>query len=315
MGANHARVVSESLDADLNIVIDSSIDAASALADEHQVRVGIDLDDAMRADAVVVAAATDAHFEIAVPFIEAGIPVLVEKPFAGTLADVERLLEVAARHDTPVMCGLVERFNAAFVEAVRQVGGTPRHVVTMRHSPPAVHIRSSVVPDLLLHDLDATLLLFDAYDTRAELVGASLYRPDGAEFDEIADCVLEFPDGLATLSVDRLGQRKVRTMSIQGPDRLVEVDLLRQSVTVYRHVSEEMIGAGEGYRSSTEIDIPFIRHVGEPLALQFSHFMSMVEGRVDHVAERSRIHASHGLMDRVMTEGARTERTASSWRG
>jgi hypothetical protein len=47
------------------------------------------------------------------------------------------------------------------------------------------------------------------------------------------------------------------------------------------------------------VDIPFVRHAGEPLALQFEHFLDLVEGRVDADAERQRILPTHELADQV----------------
>jgi hypothetical protein len=41
------------------------------------------------------------------------------------------------------------------------------------------------------------------------------------------------------------------------------------------------------------IDIPFVRHTGEPLALQFAHFLDLVSGRADACAERNSILPAH----------------------
>ena len=268
MGTNHARVVAASSTATLGLIVDRDLQMAERVASTHWARASTDLEAAFSADAVIVAASTDAHLECAIPLLERGIPVLVEKPVATRIADVDRLLETADAHDVPIMCGYVERFNAAFRTALQQLDGPPRHVIAVRHSPPAPRIASTVVGDVLLHDLDLVLQLFDHAEPK--IVGAACYRPDGAEFDEIADCQLAFPTGLATLSADRTTQLKVRTLTIHTSSTSIEVDLLRQDVTVYRNVGHEIIQGDErsGYRSSTVIDIPFVRHAGEPLALR-----------------------------------------------
>jgi predicted dehydrogenase len=223
---------------------------------------------------------------------------------APTLDEVDALLGVAEAKDVPVMCGFVERFNAALRTAVSVLEEPPIHVVAIRHSPPAPRIASSVVGDLLLHDLDVALTLFDGQ--RPTVTGAACHRPAGTQFLEIADCSISFDSGVATLSANRMAQRKVRGLSIHSPSNTIEVDLLRQDVTVYRNVSQEITrgGGGIGYRASTEIDIPFVRHLGEPLALQFEHFLELVTGRGDHLAERVRIRSPHELMAEIEGRGA-----------
>ncbi len=299
MGTNHARVIASSSSATLGLVIDRDLEVAERLAELHSARASSDLEAAFSADAVIIAASTAAHVDCAIPLIQRGIPVLIEKPVATRIADVDLLLQAARDHDVPIMCGFVERFNAAFQTALLQLDGPPQHVIALRHSPPAPRIASSVVGDVLLHDLDLVLQLFDYADPR--IVGAVRYRPDGAEFDEIVDCQLAFPTGLATLSADRTTQLKVRAMTIHTPTLSIDVDLLRQDVTVYENIGHEMIQRDErsGYRSSSVIDIPFVRHAGEPLALQFEHFILLVKGSVDQNIERERIRPAHALMEEV----------------
>jgi hypothetical protein len=71
-------------------------------------------------------------------------------------------------------------------------------------------------------------------------------------------------------------------------------------VTVYRNVSQEMAltGGGLGYRSSTEIELPFVRHTGEPLTLQFAHFLALVRGTPTTTRSRQ-IRPAHVLADAI----------------
>jgi predicted dehydrogenase len=305
MGSSHARVIAESADADLGVIVDQDPEAAEGLAGRYWARTATELDAAMGVDAVVVATSTAAHLACARPFIEAGIPTFIEKPLAPELAQVDELLDLARAKDVPIMCGFVERFNAAFQTTDGILAGPPTHLVTTRHSPPAPRIASSVVADLLLHDLDVAVNLFDG--ASAEVVGAACHRPASSRFFEIADCSVSFDTGVATLSSNRIAQRKVRTLTVHTEGQTIDVDLLRQDVTVYRNVSQEMTrgGTGVGYRASTEIDIPFVRHTGEPLALQFAYFLTLINGSGDHDAERERVRPAHALMNEIETRGQR----------
>lgn len=299
MGANWARVIHDSPEAALSVVIDADLGRAQAVAGQHGGRASVDPEAARDADAVVVAAPTGRHVEIARPLLEAGIPVLVEKPVATTCIEVEGLCALAEARAVPLMCGFVERFNAV-VRTLKQIlEGPPRHIVSLRHSPHNPRADASVVWDLLVHDADLVLHIADPEGE--PLVAAHSLVPPGSATVEIADCLLHYPGGLiATLSASRCGQRKVRSMTIAGDAALYELDLLRQDVTIYRHLRAEFLMEGDPrYRSETAIEIPFVRHAGEPLALELAHFVDLVEGRGDRHRELAGILPAHRIAERV----------------
>ena len=100
---------------------------------------------------------------------------------------------------------------------------------------------------------------------------------------------------MATLSASRTGHRKVRSVSITTPTALIEVDLLRHDVTLYRHRSHQQIGESLTYRADTTIDIPFVRHSGEPLTMQLGHFVDLIRGDADPALEMSRLFEPHRI--------------------
>ncbi len=299
MGANWARVIHQSPQTELSMVVDPELERATEMTARYGGRASADLDAVMTADAVIVAAPTRCHVEIATPLIAARRPVLVEKPMATTCAEVESLCGLAATEAVPLMCGFVERFNAVVGTLKLILEGRPLHIVTVRHSPRNPGASASVIWDLLIHDLDLVLQI--AEPTGEPLVAAQSLTPDDSDTAEIADCLLRFPDGLLTnLSVSRRSQTKVRSLTVATDAALYEVDLLRQDVTVYRHLRAEfLMGKGPRYRSETAIEVPFVRHAGEPLALQLAHFVDLVEGRADRRAELSDITAPHRIAERV----------------
>lgn len=306
MGSSHARIIAESPLAELAVVIDIDAEAAKRVAGTYDSVPSTSLTDALDCDGVIIAGSTAARMECVLPLLEAGLPLLVEKPFAPTLAELDQLLAIAARNETPVMCGFVERFNAAFRTALQVLDGPATHLLAVRHSPAAARITSSVVNDLMLHDLDIAQRLFGVVE--GGVVGSACVRPPTSKWNEIADCTLSFPStgqpqGIATLSANRMGQRKVRSLTIHTATKLVEVDLLRQDVTVYRNVSQEMLhsAGGVGYRSSTEVELPFVRHYGEPLALQLAHFLDLIDGVADPVEERRQLRPAHVFAEHIET--------------
>jgi predicted dehydrogenase len=164
---------------------------------------------------------------------------------------------------------------------------------------------SSVVWDLLIHDLDLALRISGQPMLRS--VGAT---PSPDQMVDEVDCLLEGDDGLrAVLSASRLSQRKVRSWQIRCDELTIELDLVRQNVTTFRHRSHA-VGPGLAYRSETTIDIPYVRHGGEPLELQFRHFLGLIGGQLDATVERDSLMPAHQLAAAVAgaTSGRPTRR-------
>ena len=118
--------------------------------------------------------------------------------------------------------------------------------------------------------------------------------------------MLTFPGGgLGTVSASRLGQRKVRSLVVAELDRLIELDLLRRDVTIYRHISHEAASAdGRGYRQQTVIEIPELVTATEPLVAQLQRFVGLVRGEADAVEERAAILPAHLIVDQVLAQSA-----------
>lgn len=297
MGANHARVIAASDRAELAVVVDVDAARAASVAEPLGAVGETAIERAAECDAVVIAANTETHLDIAGPLLEAGVNCLVEKPLADDLAAVDALIAASEAADAALMCGFVERYNPAVVGARDVMAGTPRHLISLRHSPHNPRTRSSVIDDLLIHDIDLALGLVGG---QIRSVGGGRWvSPDGVE--EVVDCTLVFEHGaVATLSSSRASQRKVRSISLTTDDLLVEIDLLRHDLTTYHHRSGEVLDRGGPiYRAETVVEIPFVRHAGEPLAVQFEHFLDLVSGDADAAAERATLRAPHAVVHQI----------------
>lgn len=300
MGALHARVVHQSSRAQLCVVIDSRPAVGQQVAERHGVPWAADLSGIQGADAVIIAAATDAHPQLASDVLKAGLPVLVEKPLADDLVHSEQIVTLSESLGVPLMCGLLERYNGAVMTA-RVLAEEPVHVSTVRHSPYAARMRTGVAWDLLVHDIDLVLGLLGTTPRTVE-GQLGFFHPEsepGAE--DLAEATLGFSDGgVATCSASRIGQRKVRTMTIAEVDRSIEVDLLRRDVTVYRHVANASVDEGLGYRQQTIIEIPELVSNREPLGVQLDRFIDLVEVAADPAEERATILPAHRVIDALV---------------
>lgn len=304
MGSLHARVIAQSPRARLAYIVDPAEREGRALAEQYHSAWLPDVDSFDDVDGVIVASPTSTHVLWAMRALECGRPVLVEKPLADSLAECELLIAKATRRDIPLMCGLLERFNAAVQSAVSMVDD-PIHVTVVRHSHYLPRIKTGVARDLVIHDADTALRIAGAYPHRVRAQMTRCRSESVAE--DIAEVNLGFPSGmLASLSASRVSQRKIRFMTIAERDRLIEIDLLRLDITIYRHVEAHFLtDHGAAYRQQTVVDIPIIQNAREPLASQLDHFIDLATGAGDPHAELLSILPPHQVVEEAIRDAAR----------
>lgn len=300
MGRNHARVIAESRGSDLVAIVDPYRDGAAPVAERYGAMWVPELSGLPSVDAVVVAASTEYHYDIAREVLERGIPMLIEKPVCPSFAQTQEILSLSAAKNVPVMCGFLERYNPAVVIARRMIED-PLYIRAERLSPYAPRIRTGVAWDLLVHDVDLVVQLFAEGDPQSANIEVAHVHPDSAPgAEDVVDASLRFEAGIASVAASRIAQRKVRTMTVQTISTMYEIDLLRRSLTLFRHaVVEEAAEGGAGFRQSTEMEIPEIVGV-EPLAAQFARFEELVRGQVDADEERASIVPAHRIVDSAL---------------
>ena len=298
MGALHARVVAGNPDTDLAWVADPAAEIGRRVAERFGTK-WIAEPDLGSVDAVIVAAPTQYHFDLAMAVIDNGTPLLLEKPLADAFERSTAIVERASNRGSLLMCGLLERFNPA-VRTAAEIADQPLRIATMRHSPYSQRITTGVGSDLLIHDLDLVLRLVGEYPSSAHGHFGYFAPTSAPGSEDVAEASLKFASGhIAVLSASRTSQHKIRTLSIAERHRLIDVDLLRQAITIYRHVDGATFDEDAGYSQQTIIEIPVIRHTGEPLQLQLDHFLRLLRGEADQEAELKGLLPSHRLLDEI----------------
>ena len=140
--------------------------------------------------------------------------------------------------------------------------------MTVRQSHYVSRISTGVSYDLLIHDVDLVLRMTGRMPDSLSAHFGFAHPNSSLGAEDIAETTMRFNDGLlATMSANRISQRKVRTLAVNELERLVEVDLVRQDVTVYHHVEGEWLGGRGGVRQQTVIDIPVVQNMREPLGV------------------------------------------------
>lgn len=113
IGRAHAEVIATGEVAALAAIVDPT-EAGRAVAGRHGVPWFADQDALLAAggvDAALVATPNQTHLPVSLAFIARGIPVLVEKPIASTLAEGRALTEASEKAGVPVLVGHHRRHN------------------------------------------------------------------------------------------------------------------------------------------------------------------------------------------------------------
>ena len=117
-GKHHVRILSAMKGVSLVGVADINDERGSEVAAQYGIKSFLDIGEILNhIDAVVVAVPTNAHMDVALPFLERGIDVLVEKPIAASLLEADKLLSAAKNSDVLLAVGHTERFNPAIAVA------------------------------------------------------------------------------------------------------------------------------------------------------------------------------------------------------
>jgi len=167
MGRHHARIYGGLECCKLVAVIDKDLDRARKIATEFGGEPAQRVADVReRLDAVTVAVPTVYHAEVAIPLLERGVSVLVEKPLAPDSISAKHLLDASRTSNGLLQVGHSERFNPV-VQAMIKLAVTPRFIETHRISP--FTFRSAdigVVFDMMIHDIDIVLHLVGTTGTK-----------------------------------------------------------------------------------------------------------------------------------------------------
>src|SRR5438105_9579642 len=232
LGRHHARILSTLPAVDLVAVVDTNRARADAIARASRTEAAFDFRDVLgRVDAGTVGVPAEGHRDVAAPFLVSGLPVLVEKPMARSLAEADAMIEAAARAGTILAVGHTERFNPA-VDAARPMLRDPRFIEVHRLGTfPERSLDIDVVFDLMIHDLDVVLSLVPSEVEAIEAVGVPVLtgRVD------IANARLRFANGcIANLTASRISRDRVRKIRFFQPAAYVSIDYAAQKVEMYR---------------------------------------------------------------------------------
>lgn len=285
MGSNHLRNLMDMQVIDLVGVVEPD-EASQARAAARGARVLHDIGALidLHPEAAVVAVPSNAHAQVAIPLLKAGIACLVEKPLASTVDQAHAIVSAAEASGSALAVGHIERHNPAvgFLKGLIARGAVGRVLAldAYRTGPMPGRIRDvGVIFDLLSHDLDIACWLLQGQpeSLRVDPFGwtPSPRREAGVHV------VARFPvDVLVTIDASWLHPAKTRRLHCLGEEGLISIDYIQQEVrlTKNEHKVEDW-GPLAGLTGGTlgeQIRYSIPRR--EPLRVELEMFVATVRG-------------------------------------
>ena len=239
LGQHHARIYASLPGAELAGIYEVDDTRASEVAGRLGCRRFASLEElGASCDAASVVVPTDRHEAVALPLLERGCHLLIEKPLCASLEEAGRVLDAARKSGAIVQVGHVEHFNPvmAFLE---KAANHPQYITAERLGTYQTRgTEVGVVLDLMIHDIGIVLALVKSPIARIDSVGINVL----SKTEDIANARIQFENGcVANLSASRMSLKKSRELRIFQDDAYLSLDYFDQSGEIYRKVNSQII--------------------------------------------------------------------------
>jgi myo-inositol 2-dehydrogenase/D-chiro-inositol 1-dehydrogenase len=200
IGQVHAASIAADPEAVLTWVADPFVDGAHRVAAAYGSTATDNADEVFtsgQVDAVLVASPTPTHVDLISQAVDAGIPVLCEKPIDLDITRVDALRAKVAGAGVPVALGFNRRFDPGFSAArarvaAGEIGDLEQLTIISRDpaAPPAAYVAVSggIFRDMTIHDFDmARFFLPEIVEVSA--VGTTTFDPGAREHGDFDTAV------------------------------------------------------------------------------------------------------------------------------
>jgi predicted dehydrogenase len=286
-GKNHVRTLASLPETELAGVCDLEAAVRERIARQYPGAFVTDSPAELfkRVDAVVIASTARTHAVLGRAAVEAGIPALIEKPFALTVAEAEALREAAASRGIPLLAGhlleyhpVVERLRQLVVEGAL---GKLYYLYSQRVNLGQIRPDENALWSFGPHDVSVALFLLGDSPRTVAALGRSYLQPG---IEDVVFLTMTFDSGVvAHAQMSWLDPHKERRLTLVGSRQMAVFDDMeaREKLRIYDKGVErppeyrswgESLAVREG-----DIYIPRVSNA-EPLAVQLKHFAQVVRG-------------------------------------
>ncbi len=241
-------------------------------------------------DAVVIATPVATHFDLSIKALNTGKHILVEKPLAQSVEEVEEIGKAAQKNNRVAMVGHTFIFNAAvrYVKKIIDSGelGDIRYIYSQRLNLGRIRSDVDALWNLAPHDISIIQYwLGDPKPLSIEKRGMDFIQ-NGV--DDVVFVNIEYPEKImANIQVSWLDPNKVRTMTVVGSKKMVVYDdVAENKITIFDKGIDPVATLGENMdydnqyfpvfnHRSGDVLMPKI-NFNEPLKVEIDHFIDCI---------------------------------------
>lgn len=179
-------------------------------------------------DAAIIVTPTSTHFELTKLLLQNQKHIFCEKPLCSSFEEVQALKPLL-NADKVLQVGHSERCHQAWELLENEFGNIKKNFSIDINRVAAFKGRATdvdVVQDLMIHDLDLVMYLFNKKPTRLKAYGHKIRT---GKWDH-ATCILEYSDGsYASITSGRNHVKEIRSLEVMHDGGCIFVDLFKNS--------------------------------------------------------------------------------------
>lgn len=245
-------------------------------------------------DAVVIATPVKTHFEIGIKALQNGKHILVEKPMATTIEEIDALWAAAKAKNLVLMSGHTFLFNGAvrYVKKLIDDGelGDVRYIYSQRLNLGKIRSDVDALWNFAPHDI--SIIQYWLND-----LNPSEIQRNGMDFmqtgiDDVVFLSIKYPNKImANVHVSWLDPRKVRHITVVGSKKMVVYDdMAEHPIAIYDKNIDTHFDDKKGPMDYDKVPFSFVYRSGdvvmpkinmtEPLQTEISHFIDCIQTQI-----------------------------------
>jgi len=253
------------------------------------IKVTEDLDEVIRdpeIEAVVIATPVATHFDLAVRALSAGKHILVEKPMARSVAEVDEIGRIAAEKNLVAMVGHTFLFNSAVRYIKKLIDsaelGHVRYIYSQRLNLGRIRSDVDSLWNLAPHDISVIQYWLGDPEPISVVRRGADYIQDS--IDDVVFMNIMYPNKImANIHVSWLDPLKVRSMVVVGSKKMVVYnDMAEDKIAIYdKGIDPKMLSGKNAQQPafdhrSGDVLLPKINFT-EPLKVELDHFIDCIQ--------------------------------------
>ena len=241
-------------------------------------------------NAVVISTPVATHYDLTIQALESGKHVLVEKPMATTVTEVDKIGRLSKDNDLVAMVGHTFLYNPAvrYVKKIIDSGelGEIRYIYSQRLNLGRIRADVDALWNFSPHDISIIQYWLDNPNPTSIERSGMAYVQDG--IDDVVFMNIKYPKNiLVNIHVSWLDPHKVRCMTVVGSKKMVVYDdIAEEKVAIYDKGIDRMAVLGEHMDFDNSGTTNFNYRFGdpiwpkiqweEPLKVEIEHFIDCI---------------------------------------